>query len=53
MVIVEMNFTAQLAQVIRQYTGRKPDVLLTKYDGRPYSPEEIVRKVREKVAVNV
>ena len=53
MVIVEMNFTAQLAQVVRQYTGRKPDILLTKYDGRPYSPEEIVRKVREKVAVNV
>jgi 2-oxoglutarate/2-oxoacid ferredoxin oxidoreductase subunit alpha len=53
MVLVEMNFTAQLAQVIRQYTGRKPDVLLTKYDGRPFSPEEIVRGVREKVAVNV
>jgi 2-oxoglutarate ferredoxin oxidoreductase subunit alpha len=53
MVVIEMNFTAQLAQVIRQYTGRKPDVLITKYDGRPFSPQEIVRKVREKVAVNV
>jgi 2-oxoglutarate/2-oxoacid ferredoxin oxidoreductase subunit alpha len=53
MVVIEMNFTAQLAQVIRQYTGRKPDGLLKKYDGRPFSPEEIVRGVREKVAVNV
>ncbi|MFN0073029.1 MAG: 2-oxoacid:acceptor oxidoreductase subunit alpha [Chloroflexota bacterium] len=53
MVVIEMNFTGQLAQVIRQYTGRKPDVLITKYDGRPFSPEEIVRGVREKVVVNV
>lgn len=53
MVVIEMNFTGQLAQVIRQLTGRKPDVLIRKYDGRPFSPEEIVRGVREKVVVNV
>jgi 2-oxoglutarate ferredoxin oxidoreductase subunit alpha len=53
MVVIEMNFTGQLARVIREFTGRKPDVLITKYDGRPFSPEEIVRGVREKVVAHV
>jgi len=53
MVVIEMNFTGQLSQVIRQYTGRKPDVLIRKYDGRAFSPAEIVRAVRDKVVVNV
>lgn len=52
-VLVEMNFTGQLGQVIRQYTGRKPDLVLKKYDGRPFSPEEIMGGVREKVVANV
>lgn len=53
MVVVEMNFTGQLARVIREYTGRKADQLITKYDGRPLSPEEIVRGVRGGVAAHV
>jgi len=53
MIVIEMNFTGQLTQVIRQYTGRKPDVLIRKYDGRAFTPAEIVRAVRDKVVVNV
>jgi 2-oxoglutarate ferredoxin oxidoreductase subunit alpha len=53
MVVVEQNYTGQLARVIRRMTGRKADARINKYDGRPISPTEIVTKVRQEVLAHV
>jgi 2-oxoglutarate ferredoxin oxidoreductase subunit alpha len=45
MIVVEQNFTGQLAHVLRGLTGRKADKRINKYDGRPISPDEIVAAV--------
>ena len=52
MIVVEQNYTGQLAHVLRGLTGRKADQRVNKYDGRPISPDEIVAAVaREAVYV--
>jgi len=43
---VEGNYTAQLAQVVRVYTGRLPDDKILKYNGRPFSGVEIANTVK-------
>jgi 2-oxoglutarate/2-oxoacid ferredoxin oxidoreductase subunit alpha len=43
---VEGNYTAQLAQVVRVYTGRAVDAKILKYDGRPFSGIEIANTVK-------
>lgn len=42
---IEGNYTAQLAQVIRVYTGRAVDDKILKYDGRPFTSAEIAEAV--------
>jgi 2-oxoglutarate ferredoxin oxidoreductase subunit alpha len=42
---VEGNYTAQLAQVVRIYTGRAVDDKVLKYDGRPFTGVEIAEAV--------
>ncbi|MBM3129021.1 MAG: 2-oxoacid:acceptor oxidoreductase subunit alpha [Chloroflexi bacterium] len=42
---VEGNYTAQLAQVVRVYTGRAVDDKILKYDGRPFTGAEIADAV--------
>ena len=49
LLVVENNFTAQFAGVVREYTGVRAENVLLKYDGRPFYPEEIVAKVRSVV----
>jgi 2-oxoglutarate/2-oxoacid ferredoxin oxidoreductase subunit alpha len=44
LVAVEVNATGQLAQLIRMHTGRLVDDKILKYDGRPFTPEEIVAR---------
>ena len=52
MVVVEQNYTGQLAHYLRGLTGRKADQQVHKYDGRPISPDEIVAAVsKERVHV--
>jgi 2-oxoglutarate ferredoxin oxidoreductase subunit alpha len=51
MVVAEQNYTGQLANVLRMYSGRKADVLLTKYDGRPFSARWVVERVKSRVGV--
>ncbi len=46
-VVVEQNYTSQLAQLIRGATGFSVDRTLTKYDGRPFAPEEIANAISE------
>lgn len=43
---VEGNYTAQLAQVVRVYTGRAVDDKILKYNGRPFSGIEIANTVK-------
>lgn len=45
--LIEQNFTGQLADLIREKTGIETKEKLLKYDGRPIFPEEIVKRVNE------
>ncbi len=49
-VVVENNFTGQLADIIREKTGRNVTRRILKYDGRPFYPEEIRDAIKEVVA---
>jgi len=51
LVSVEANYTGQMAKYIRMCTGRKADLLITKYDGRPFSADEIVARAKSEVLV--
>jgi len=44
---VENNFMGQLKRLIRMETGIDLDGSVTKYDGRPFTPEEIVRRIAD------
>ncbi len=46
-IVVEQNFTAQLARHIRAETGIKMDEKILKYDGEPMEPHHIVERVKE------
>ncbi len=50
-VVVEQNYTSQLATLLRMTTGFEADVTLTKYDGRPFGPDDIAAAVRREVGV--
>jgi len=50
-VVVEQNYTSQLAALLRMTTGFEANVTLTKYDGRPFGPDDIVAAVRREVGV--
>jgi 2-oxoglutarate/2-oxoacid ferredoxin oxidoreductase subunit alpha len=41
LVIVEMNFSGQLAQLLREQTGRASDHMVVKYNGRPMSGQAL------------
>jgi len=44
LVAVEVNATAQLATLIRAHTGREVDDKILRYDGRPLTPEYILKQ---------
>jgi 2-oxoglutarate/2-oxoacid ferredoxin oxidoreductase subunit alpha len=48
-IVVENNITGQLSGLILRETGHKVDGALLKYDGRPFTPQEIFDRVREEV----
>lgn len=45
LVMVEMNATGQFHRVLRQETGMVADHLVLKYDGTPFTPEDILRNL--------
>lgn len=47
---VEQNFTGQLAMLVRMMTGRDLDRRVLAYDGRPFTPQEIVAAVERALA---
>ncbi len=49
-VVVENNFTGQLADIIKEKTGRSVALRILKYDGRPFYPEEIHNAIKEVAA---
>lgn len=49
LVAVEGNFTAQFAGLVRELTGRKANHHILRYDGRPFSPQDIVERVKSEV----
>ena len=48
-VVIENNATGQLAGLIRRETGYKVDYSILKFDGRPFSPEYIVNRLKKEV----
>jgi 2-oxoglutarate ferredoxin oxidoreductase subunit alpha len=46
-ILVETNFAGQLADIIRERTGIALDQRIVKYDGRPFSQEELVEALRQ------
>ncbi len=46
-VLVEGNKTGLLGGIIKEHTGLDTDHRITKYDGRPFAPEDIADGVRE------
>ena len=47
--VVENNATAQLSNIIQEITGHIPDGNVLKYDGRPFSCEELLNAVRKEI----
>jgi 2-oxoglutarate ferredoxin oxidoreductase subunit alpha len=45
--VIENNFTGQLAGLIREQTGLAATGSILKYDGRPFTPEIILRELRK------
>jgi 2-oxoglutarate ferredoxin oxidoreductase subunit alpha len=48
-IVIENNATAQMAQLIRRETGHKVSGSILKFDGRPFSPGEIVARLKKEV----
>ncbi|MFC1964656.1 2-oxoacid:acceptor oxidoreductase subunit alpha [Chloroflexota bacterium] len=46
-IVIESNATAQMAQLIRRETGHKVSGNILKFDGRPFSPQEIVDHLKK------
>lgn len=49
-IVIENNATGQLARLIRRETGHKVSGSILKFDGRPFSPEYIVRELKKEVS---
>jgi 2-oxoglutarate ferredoxin oxidoreductase subunit alpha len=47
--VIENNATGQLAHLIRAESGIEVSNTILKFDGRPFSPEHIVREVKKEV----
>ena len=50
---IENNYTGQLALIIRMMTSINIQEKILKYDGRPFTDDEIASKVRERVMARV
>lgn len=46
---VENNATGQLAHIIKAETGKSVDFKILKYDGRPFTPEHIIREFKKNI----
>ncbi len=46
-IVVEQNYSGQLATLLRAWTNVRPDAQINSYDGRPMTPEYILQQLRE------
>lgn len=51
-IVIENNKTSQLSGVIKEQTGLDVDYQILKYDGRPFSPEDIYNGVKNIILNN-
>jgi 2-oxoglutarate ferredoxin oxidoreductase subunit alpha len=49
-IVIENNATGQLAHLIAAETGIKINGSILKFDGRPFSPEYIVKELKKEVS---
>jgi len=49
LIAVEENATGQLASLVRE-RGIVPDATILRYDGRPFTPEELVKKIQAEMS---
>ncbi len=49
-VVIENNATSQFGRLIRMSTGREPDGKILKYNGMPFSTEELVSAITKEVS---
>jgi 2-oxoglutarate ferredoxin oxidoreductase subunit alpha len=47
LVMVEQNYSGQLGTLLRACTDVRPAALINRYDGRPMTPEYILRRLQE------
>ena len=47
--LVENNKTAQLGSLLKEFLCLEPDETILKYDGRPFTPEEIAEQIEEAI----
>ncbi len=52
-VLVENNYSGQLGALIREHTGISIDYKILKYNGRPFSQNEVYEGVKEAIRNNV
>ena len=52
-VCFEGNYSGQFAGLLRRQIGFKVDKLITKYDGRPFSVDDILMRLKEEVKLHV
>jgi 2-oxoglutarate ferredoxin oxidoreductase subunit alpha len=50
-VVVENNFTGQMANLIRQQTGIECSKVV-KYNGAPFSPKELYQRLKELIMIS-
>jgi 2-oxoglutarate ferredoxin oxidoreductase subunit alpha len=50
-IVVENNFTGQMASLIRQQTGIEC-LKVVKYNGAPFSPAELYQRLKELIVVS-
>jgi 2-oxoglutarate/2-oxoacid ferredoxin oxidoreductase subunit alpha len=50
LILVENNYTGQLGGLVREMTGIHLPQQIVKYDGRPFSEEELVEALRKAIA---
>jgi 2-oxoglutarate ferredoxin oxidoreductase subunit alpha len=48
-VLVENNYTGQLAALVREHTGIAMDYRILKYNGRPFSQNEVYEGVKDAI----
>lgn len=51
-ICIEQNFTGQLARIIRTEAGCVPNGKILRYDGHPFSQEDVVDAVKKEVNIN-